>query len=627
MPTEINNSKEAIKRRMLKHAMNYWDIKSENEHDLDPIVKLILEALSAELYNLGNDIADTEVRILEKISNLLAPDFLTCPNPAHAILHATPVEPVELLTGKTDFFTQLRVSSKKDDVLDSSIEVFFTPVDNIQIFDAQISYAVTGNKLFKYENALNRQLVPSSSRVELTERNTLWLGLKTNKGIEDINNLSFCFDWRNLEPQHAYRLQQLLPLTQWFINNTEVKITQGIQYIEDSKKEDLTDNVFLDYDLWSMIKKDIKSFYDARFITITDTGFNKISDLKQQYPPSFTEYFKESDLQKWNEKLLWIKIVFPAALKQELIDEVSIYLNALPVINRKLNDKKYRLNNSSNIIPLETSGMEQFLYVNSLTDQTREYKSVPYRKKEGDEIGTYTLRNGGVERFDKRNAKELISYLLESLRSESSAFSAFGLDNISNPIKEISQRIALIELKTEGAGNDAVEIPHYVIVKPYEGKDLMYVEYWSTLAQMANNLRAGTKLQQFSGTKVRADSLLLLTSTTGGKGRLKPEERLNAFKYGLMTRNRIVTKEDIRSFCHYELGDRVSGINVEKGFEMSPNPTQGFNRTIDVIIKPARSEVQSNEEWQILCEQLKLKLQTRSGMSNNYRVLLHGAND
>ena len=100
----VSNSKEVIKSRMLKHALNYWNIKSTE--DLDPIVKLILEALSAELYNMGNDLKDTEVRLLEKIANLLAPEFLSCPNPAHAIMHATPVEAQEWLTATLHFYTQ-----------------------------------------------------------------------------------------------------------------------------------------------------------------------------------------------------------------------------------------------------------------------------------------------------------------------------------------------------------------------------------------------------------------------------------------------------------------------------------------------------------------------------------------
>ena len=46
---------------MLKHALNYWGIK--NTDDLDPAVKLILEALSTELYNLGNEIKNCSFRM------------------------------------------------------------------------------------------------------------------------------------------------------------------------------------------------------------------------------------------------------------------------------------------------------------------------------------------------------------------------------------------------------------------------------------------------------------------------------------------------------------------------------------------------------------------------------------
>src|SRR5438045_3867038 len=112
MVSDLNNSKEIIKNRMIKHALNYWNIK--NGDDLDPAVKLIMEALSTELYNLGNEIKDSQVRILEKISGLMAPDFLTCSNPAHAIMHALPVEPVETLYSTTSFLTQKKISSKQN---------------------------------------------------------------------------------------------------------------------------------------------------------------------------------------------------------------------------------------------------------------------------------------------------------------------------------------------------------------------------------------------------------------------------------------------------------------------------------------------------------------------------------
>src|SRR4030095_6120238 len=113
MLKEINNSREVIKNRMLKHALNNWNLK--NTDDMDPAVKLIMEALALEIHNLGNEIEDTQSRILEKIANLLSPDFLTAPNPAHGIVRVAPVEPEEVLTTATTFFTQRKISSRQNE--------------------------------------------------------------------------------------------------------------------------------------------------------------------------------------------------------------------------------------------------------------------------------------------------------------------------------------------------------------------------------------------------------------------------------------------------------------------------------------------------------------------------------
>ena len=43
MTSEFNNSKEIIKTRMLKHALNYWNIK--NSDDLDPAVRRLVQEL------------------------------------------------------------------------------------------------------------------------------------------------------------------------------------------------------------------------------------------------------------------------------------------------------------------------------------------------------------------------------------------------------------------------------------------------------------------------------------------------------------------------------------------------------------------------------------------------------
>jgi hypothetical protein len=605
---------------MLKHALNYWNIK--NTEDLDPIVKLILEALSTELYNLGNEIKDSEVRLLEKIANLLAPEFLTCPNPAHAIMHAMPVEGQDILTDADHFYTQKKISSKQDETLDKSIDVFFTPVAKFRLFKAGISCLVTGNNLFTVDANYNKLITAQTQSGRLTENNVLWLGVTIDDKIESLNNLFFYFDWKNLEHTLSNLNYQLLPLSKWYLDDKEILVTEGLSYEKRTAAAHLQKDLSFDYDLLSLVEKDITNYYGRKFITIADDRNANVQSLKQLYPPAFDNIFSENDLKKFTGKLLWLKIVFPAALQQGSLDEVYVYTNTFPVMNRQLNELKYRLKDGSNIIPLKISGMEQFLSVRSLSDEKHQYTATPFRKMEEEETGTYTLRNGGVERFDGRNAKEFISYLLELLRSESAAFSAHGNDFIASTLQEMNQRIALMEQKTKTIANSSSEIPHYIIAKPYEGYNMMYAEYWTTNAETANTLRSGTRLQEYNGSKVRSDSLFLITTSGGGKNRLKPEERVKAFRYGLMTRNRIVTKEDIRNLCFYELGNRISKVAVERGFEMETHPQQGFFRTIDITITPMPSERLNNDAWQVLFDHLKAKLKSRSGMSNHYRLFL-----
>ncbi|CAN5898921.1 type VI secretion system baseplate subunit TssF [soil metagenome] len=616
----VSNSKETIRNRMLKHALNYWNIK--NTEDLDPMVKLILEALSTELYNLGNDIKDTEVRLLEKIANLLAPDFLTSPHAAHGILHSHPVEPVEVLAETIHFYTQKKISSKQDETLDKSIDVFFTAVDRVRLINATVAYQATGSNLLGYDQSFARQPIAMASAGKQLESNVLWLGLNIDERITDINKIFFYFDWKNLDYSLSNLHYQLLPLSKWFINEAAIIATEGLPYETKPGNEASEKLLAMDHDLLLLMEKDIKDYYDRKFIAVSGQGLHNVTGLKLEYPAAFKDIFNEADLQKLDRKLLWIKIIMPAALQQGALDDVYIYTNSFPVMNRQLHDMKYRLKGGSNIIPLKTTGQEQFLSVRSLADQSHQFRATAFRKMEEEETGTYTLRRGGAERFDERNAKEFISYLMELLRSESAAFSAYGNDFISSTLQEMDQRISLMEQKTKVLANVAAEIPHYIIAKPYEGNDVVYAEYWTSIAETANALRSGTRLIEYNGVKVKADSLFLLTSTMGGKNRLKPEERVNAFRYGLMTRNRIVTKEDIRNLFFYELGNRISKVSVERGFEMSSHSQQAFLRTIDIKITASPAEKLNAEGWQVLFDLLHSKLKSRSGMSNHYRIFL-----
>ena len=107
MLTANNTTKEAIKTRMLRIALNYWSIKNADE--IDPLVKLVMDALAAELHDLVNEINNAESRIIEKMAELMVPDLLTSPSPAHAIMHAVPAEQKETLSQHDQFFVEKKI--------------------------------------------------------------------------------------------------------------------------------------------------------------------------------------------------------------------------------------------------------------------------------------------------------------------------------------------------------------------------------------------------------------------------------------------------------------------------------------------------------------------------------------
>ena len=136
------SSKDEIRNRVLKNARDLWAIK--NTADLDPLVKLLVEALSTELFNISNEVNNLENRMVDKISKILASDTLISAIPAHAILHAKPVESTEILDEKTQFIYGKRLNDKDENNREITVDVFFSPLKPVRIFNAAVAYIATG---------------------------------------------------------------------------------------------------------------------------------------------------------------------------------------------------------------------------------------------------------------------------------------------------------------------------------------------------------------------------------------------------------------------------------------------------------------------------------------------------
>ena len=60
-----------IAARMFRHSIRYWDSKDADIDNLDPLVRLLIEACAVELYRIGNEINSAQEHMLEKLARLL----------------------------------------------------------------------------------------------------------------------------------------------------------------------------------------------------------------------------------------------------------------------------------------------------------------------------------------------------------------------------------------------------------------------------------------------------------------------------------------------------------------------------------------------------------------------------
>lgn len=610
------SSKDEIRNRILKNARDYWGIK--NTSDFDPLVKLLIEALSTELFNVSNDVQNLENRVLDKISRILASDTLTSALPAHAIAHARPHESSEIIETKTQFFFRKKLKDKNESNADNSADIFFSPLKPIKVFNADVVYLASGSNLFQVDNQHNKSLLTHTNPGSALESNTLYIGIRPPSTLKILNGISFYFDWRNYAVNNS--IYDLLALTKWSVNNLPVNIALDKFYLTPKLN---SNSPFDNHDILNLLTEDVHSFYANRFLTIDDENLIPQHFNLQLYPKEFEQLFQPGSLVNLKKEILWLKVAFPAAITEAMLDELHISINAFPVVNKRIHDFKHRLKMMANIIPVKVQEHDQFLSVHSLGDKMgNSYTEIPHSHDDDSNTGSFSIRYGGSERFDNRNAKEVVDYLFELLRDEKASFSAYGSDFLNSSLKELEQNISVIEQKTKAQLSTIKELLNYIIVKPLNNADIMFLEFWTTNAELGNQIRSGSRLQSFENSKMIPESVFLLSNTQGGRSRLNATNRVQAFKYGLTTGNRIVTQSDVINFCSYELGNKIKGVKLAKGLMVAQNPKEGFVKTTDIIITPANQYDLNKEEWKSILELTQSKLENRSIMNIHYRLLL-----
>ncbi len=600
----------------MQNASELWGVK--NPQSLDPFVKLLMDAFSTEIFKVNNEVQNVNSRILEKMARLLTPTKYTHPAPASAVAVGSTRLDFEILPEHAEFYFKKQVNSLRKNQADRQIDIPFTPADHVKLINVQSAFIITGNTVYTVDERLNK--IPVSRISGRTEDyRKIFLGidftnLKTDFFPEKLTVYCSNPTYGNLD-----FVYELLPHVKVKSGSQTLQITEGIEY---EKIENVSgiQEIFEEQSLKNKISEEVKNIYRHNFAQISGFREDMVSDVNSL--PAEISALDSPQLEKLVEKkkILWLSLEFPPQFTPEILDNFNFVFNAFPVYNRGWRKTEYSLDIMGNNIPLECTDTESFLYVDEVADgHGRKYKEIPFTPTDELSKGLYTVRKGGMERFSQRNATDAISDLLELIRDEVAAFSVLSRDNVKDVLTEMSSKMKGLSKKVENTNRELSEVINYVILEPIEQNEHTFASFWITNGSLANNIRPGTVLNS----QKKSQNLIFLTETKAGDEEQKGSDSIQAFRYALTTRDKIVSVEDVKNFCQMHLRRQLKNITVKRGTVVSNKPKEGFVRTVNIDIVPMDFEFYGKSYWQTYASKLQEEITARAVDGVIYQVNIH----
>ena len=612
MPRE---SKERIKDRMLKTAARLWGYADvEVESSFDPIVKLMLDACSYELEKISGDMEASHSRMIEKMVEVILPDVLVGIRPASTIINALPVDAEYTLHPKKHFTTIKKVVNTVANTT-QNFTIHFSPIGNFQLKNGTVKYIASGNKLSQVIAQWQKETILQTE--EFSKDTSYWVGLEMKQGIENLKGINFYFDLRNqFQKENFYHhLRQV----KCYCNGKEIKLASGMNeepQFTQLNIDDISDNLF---QFNQKICNHIYKIYQKQFLHIeSDLPLKEL--LNNGLPSELVSKFGESSLkEKIKENCIWLKFDFSSSLAMDALENVFCNINCVPMINRKQHELTYKTQKYINVIPIENK--DYFFDIKSIVGAN----GVEYHKRNlttsselGD--GEAILRASGVGRFDSREAKETIGYLLQIIRDETSTFSEIGGEAVAVKMKELNQVLSRLEdqmRRFQHTGSSC-----YIMLKPKKEMETVFIEYWTSNGKNGNDIRIGTKLIQESGSELQSNGVVMLSTSMGGKDKLNLEEKLNLFRKYLLAKDRIITAEDIKILAFQLIGQNLKQVIVRKGVMTGYAENVGYVRCIDVVLSFKNKSQYQSDELSYMVNDLMIRLEESSSSLFPYRIII-----
>ncbi len=606
----------------MKTAARLWGYpEDETESSFDPLVNVLFSACALELEKISNEVHASRARLLERMVQLLSPEVLSGPLPAHAVMHARTVDDGATLIESDQFLCSQKINASYETAGTGYKDLYFAPSASFHINNAAVTYLATGHQLFRYREMISKEVITHCLPEKELEQGVLWIGLTGDR--LNLHNTQFYFEIRNEVNKELF--YKNLPQARWFYDDQELAALPG--YNQENISGELLDIEQLlvrkNTAAWKF-KAFVNAYYKPRFITIRHPQNDRLTG-KEGWPAGLSQAFNKNELLSLRaEKVHWLKVQFPENIASSVLQDVVCHINCFPVVNARLHETTYAIRDILNIVPMYTNDI--FFDLQEISDLDDNVYNIRTLEKNVHEKLTVILRQGGVGRFDERDASMIIEHIVQLLSDEGAAFSVLGRSFLTGELKQLQQIIYKLEQQMINRDLNREFTPFLVIRKETnEAISNLIIKYWSTCGEKGNDIKAGTSMQVYHTNSPYHTTCTLVTTTMGGRNRLSASESITAYKSALLSRDRLISLEDIKIFCRLQMGAMARQIQVAKGVMVPRQVSQGFTRTIDVTIRLNRKDymdAQDKNQLSYWKESLVQQLTERSAGLTPFRVFI-----
>lgn len=577
-----------IKNRIQKKCLEIWGI--ENINMADPLVMMLLDIFVNELYYLHQEGVESDNKIIERIAQEVVPSQWNLPMPAHSLVSTTATKGVVMLNSETEFVVKSTSATNVD------YDIYFTPFTNENIIEGEICYQLYD--LFLIDSSKNIEALSAKSKI-LDHR--IWVGLDVSKeNIEKLNSLKFTFITENSSLDNFL---QFIKVKDSLGNNIE---------IENETFDDVHDN--------KHYVENIKSFYKN---SIYKLKLNTEDLVYQSVVQQFELDKEELKSSKKDTKLIWLEFIFPEIFTKEELDKIDIKINTFPIINRKLNNRVHNAQVEGRLFPMKAEKNTYFLDVMKIFNEKNIEFTNGIKYANSLDSNTFTVFYDGLENYDSRNANFFLKKLARALREDISSFSNINADYVDASMTRINEELNSIENKINSSYSQVNEEEVYALINETEKSKIIYYSYWTSNGDVANNLKKGTVLKQTSLSELAQDATIFQTSAVGGIYRNNKVEKLINLRYGFLSKERLVTKQDIKSAVYYHLRNIIKEVLITDGVGISSNAKQGLYRTIDIAVFLQQEYALQIENKKKIAVFLKETLEKQSVMNIPFQITIN----